>query len=340
MDVTLAHSIHNAFARLTQPIQGENKNNVIIGAVAATALGLVGFKLWMTGSSNEHHPNLSGKIVVITGGNTGIGYETAKEFALMGARVIILVRNEQKGQDAVAELKQSTGKSQIEYQLLRLDDLSSVRSSAQYLIQSLGGRKIDILVNNAGVMATPQGKTKEGYELQFGTNHLGHYALTVLLLNQDAITDGGRIITLSSNAHYKGIMEDLNFEKTPYNAWQAYSNSKLANVLFARELQERLFLKKSNIISVSLHPGAVRTELARHLGAMKVVFYPLSVFFKTPNQGAQTTLHCALSPDVFKHGGEYFDNCRQTKAHVATEENAPSRKLWELSERLTNISLD
>eukprot|EP01119_Soliformovum_irregulare_P017993 TRINITY_DN543_c0_g1_i1.p1 TRINITY_DN543_c0_g1~~TRINITY_DN543_c0_g1_i1.p1 ORF type:complete len:345 (+),score=87.80 TRINITY_DN543_c0_g1_i1:118-1152(+) len=344
MDVTLAHSIHNAFSRFSQPYHGENRNFVIAGTAVAVGASLIGIKLFMKGRSNQNRPNLSGKIALVTGASLGgIGYETAKELALLGARVIITVRDQKKGMDAVAALKKATNKSDIDYVIMALDDLSSVRSTVKFLEQTLGDRKIDLLINNAGVMACPLGRTKDGFETQFGTNHIGHYAFTVLLLNANLIANTGRIITVSSMASLRGKLDltDPSWTKKPYSSWQAYSDSKLHNVLFARELQERLLQRKSDIISVSLHPGAVNTDLGRHLGwAWATLAQPLRFFFKSANDGAQTTLHCATTPDLYKYGGEYFDNCGPATPHPAASENAPSRKLWELTENWTNIRLN
>lgn len=206
-------------------------------------------------------PDQSGRTAVITGANTGLGFETAKALAEKGAHVVIAVRNTSKGDEAAARI---TGN--VEVQELDLTSLASIHAAAEALRTRFD--TIDLLINNAGVMTTPKGTTKDGFELQFGTNHLGHFALTGLLLDKLLDVDGARIVTVSSNGHKMGgaiHWDDLQWERR-YSRMGAYTQSKLANLLFTYELQRRL-APRGKTIAVAAHPGTSNTELARNLPA-------------------------------------------------------------------------
>ena len=205
---------------------------------------------------------LDGKTAIITGANTGCGLETAVDFAQRNGRVILACRNRERGEAAVAEVKKRTGNNNVVFMQLDLASLDSVRSfSASVLAQE---PRIDILVNNAGVMACPYSKTADGFEMQFGVNHLGHFLLTNLLLERMKKAPAARIVNVSSMGHQWGKInfDALNPPPEKYSSWGAYMQSKLANILFTRSLAKRL--QGTKVTANSLHPGAVKTELARH----------------------------------------------------------------------------
>ena len=214
----------------------------------------------------EDMPDLSGRVAAVTGANSGIGFETARGLARKGAHVVLASRDEAKGTAAMRELQSELPQASLELMTLDLADLSSVRSFAEAYLSSHD--RLDILVNNAGVMAIPYRETADGFEMQFGTNHLGHFALTGLLLPVILDTPGARVVTVSSGLHRMGKIElgDLHGEsglqgKADYSKRGAYANSKLANLLFAFELQRRLDAVGSDVRSVAAHPGYAATNL-------------------------------------------------------------------------------
>lgn len=200
--------------------------------------------------------------------------------------------------------------------------------------------QLHILINNAGIMWTPaKWETKEGIEMQFGVNHIGHFLLTNLLLDTLKASAPSRIVIVSSLAHtFTNALrkEDINWDKS-YNKYEAYAQSKLANVLMARELSKRL--QGSNVTVNSLHPGAVNTELARDAPCLKIFAYPITFIIKTPKSGAQTTLTVALDPALENVTGKYFDNCQIKKESVAAQNDDDALWLWNLSENLTKLSV-
>ena len=206
----------------------------------------------MSGFTTADIPDLTGLTAIVTGASSGIGLETAKALTAHGARVVLAVRDAARGDKAAATLP---GPGPHEVRLLDLASLDSVRAFAA----DWQAQPVDLLINNAGVMIPPLGRTKDGFELQFGTNHLGHFALTNLLLPH--VT--GRVVTVSSNAHRFGRMgfDDLNWERKKYRAWRAYGQSKLANLLFTAELQRRLTEAGSKVLSMAAHPGYAATNL-------------------------------------------------------------------------------
>jgi retinol dehydrogenase-12 len=312
----------------------------ILGVVLGIALLLFLFRLWMQGPKCRSKVKLDGKIAVITGANTGIGKICAMDFSRRGAKVVILCRSTERGEAAAEEIRKET-KGEVIVHKMDLASLASVRACAEQLGNSL--EKIDILLNNAGVMTCPEMRTEEGFEMQIGTNHFGHFLLTNLLmplLKRGA--PGARIVNVSSLAHEQGRMnfDDINFEKTPYNAITAYGQSKLANVLFTRELARKG--EGSGVNAYSLHPGVINTDLGRHLkdtygacaGAMLVCFAPL---LKTPVAGAQTSLFCCLDESLAEKNGKYYSDCREKTPAPAARSDEDAKKLWELSEKLTNL---
>jgi len=298
--------------------------------------------------SRDQMPDLKGKVIVVTGGNSGLGYESVKAFAEKGATVILASRTLEKGETAKKELSVYAPKGNINVMQLDLMDLTSIKTFAQEF-KTLYNR-LDILLNNAGIMMTPYQLTKNGFESQFGTNHLGHFALTALLFDLIKNTKNSRVVTVSSIAHKKGEIDfnDLTYEDGKnYDSMKAYRRSKLANLLFTYELQRRLELQGLSIISVAAHPGVSPTNLARHLeGSFLFKLFELFAGFisHSPDKGALPQIRAAVDPDV-KGGAYYGPNgwmemkgdpvIVQSNKNAHNQENA--RKLWEVSEELTGV---
>lgn len=261
--------------------------------------------------------DLSGKTYVVTGGNSGIGAVTVGQLAKQGATVVLACRRPAEGERVRAELVAAGGRGVrgvIEVRALDLASLASVRAFAKELLASHGS--LQGLVNNAGVMNTPAGKTADGFETQFGTNHLGHFLLTELLLGALEKGAPSRVVNLSSCYHdvaqgRQGRIDfdDPSFERRAYDGWEAYAQSKLANLLHAKQLAKRLAGK--GITPVSVHPGWVRTNLVKSFMPVWAQNWVLRPFLRLsgmiePWEGAQTTLYALLSPEVPAHAGEYF----------------------------------
>ena len=293
-------------------------------------------------------PDQTGRTAVITGANTGLGYETAAALAAKGAQVVIAVRNLDKGKDAARRIKQATPGADVAVQELDLSSLDSVRSAADELRSTHD--VIDLLINNAGVMMTPKSTTKDGFELQFGTNHLGHFALTNLLLDRVVAAPGSRIVTVSSTGHRfaRGIrFDDLQWDRD-YSRVGAYGQAKLANLMFTYELQRRLSSNPrpgTDTIAVAAHPGGSNTELMRNLPvAIRGVGALLTPLFQGPDMGALPTLRAATDPGVL--GGQYFgpDGFAEQRGYpkivastTASHDFAAQRRLWAVSEELTKV---
>ena len=286
----------------------------------------------MTTSESIQIPDLSGRNVIVTGANSGIGRAAARRLAGAGARVTIAVRNTDKGRAAAASMPGET-----EVRELDLASLDSVRAFAA----GCNG-EIDLLINNAGVMIPPLSRTAEGFELQFGTNHLGHFALTNLLLEQVS----GRVVTVSSMAHRSGRIDfdDLNWERKPYSGWRAYGQSKLANLLFTSELQRRLTAAGSTVLATAAHPGYAATNLQFHSG--RRVFDLLSsvgnrLLAQDEDGGALPTLYAALEDipgDSYAGPGGFMEQRGAAKLvgrSAAAKDADVARRLWDVSEELT-----
>ena len=296
-------------------------------------------------------PNLAGRVAVVTGANSGIGLEAARELARKGAHVILAARSEQKGSEAVAALREELPAAKVELRLLDLADLGAVRAFAAAYRRDFS--TLDLLVNNAGVMAIPYRKTVDGLEMQLGTNHFGHFALTGLLLESLLAAPAARIVTVSSGAHRTGKMDfgNLNWENGGYNTWRAYGRSKLANLLFAFELQRRLTQTGARAISVAAHPGYTATNLQavgprmENSAWKEAVMRSMNAMVAQPGpMGALPTLYAATAPDV--QGGDYIgpDGLmemrgypRRVKATAAANSEADAAKLWARSEEITGV---
>jgi NAD(P)-dependent dehydrogenase (short-subunit alcohol dehydrogenase family) len=285
-------------------------------------------------------PDQSGRTAVVTGANSGIGWDTARALAAKGARVIVACRNEAKGRDAEERLRRRVPNAEVRFESLDLGSLASVRAFADKLGAAEG--RLDLLVNNAGVMMTPRGKTADGFETQLGTNHLGHFALTGLLLDRLRKAPAARVVNVSSLAHFPGRIDfdDLQAERS-YDPMRAYGQSKLANLLFTRELTRRFLAAGIPALSAAAHPGSTRTELQRHSRLMTAVVRLVS---QLPPQGALPSLYAATAPDV--RGGEYFGPSRmfgmlgppeRARSSPRSKDTATARRLWEVSEQLTGV---
>ncbi|XP_043843240.1 retinol dehydrogenase 12 [Dromiciops gliroides] len=277
---------------------------------------------------------LPGKVVVVTGANTGIGKETAKELARRGARVYIACRDVLKGESAASEIRAATKNQQVFVRKLDLSDTKSIRAFAEGFLAE--EKKLHILINNAGVMMCNYSKTADGFETQFGVNHLGHFLLTHLLLERLKESAPSRVVNLSSVVHHFGSIyfRDLQGEKY-YNRAFAYCHSKLANVLFTRELAYRL--KGTGVTAYAVHPGIVQSELVRHSVLLCLLWRLMTPFVKSTQQGAQTSLHCALAEGIESQSGRYFSDCRKAKVLPKARNNKTAKRLWDVSCELLGI---
>jgi len=289
-------------------------------------------------------PDQTGRVAVITGANTGLGYETAAALADHGARVVLAVRNLDKGKDAAARITAQSPHADVALQELDLTSLESVRAAAEQLRSAHD--RIDLLINNAGVMWTPKSTTKDGFELQFGTNHLGHFAFTGLLLDRLLPVAGSRVVTVSSMGHR--IRADIHFDdlqwERGYSRVGAYGQAKLANLLFTYELQRRL-APQGTTIAVAAHPGGSRTELIRNLPRWATAVLPIAEpLFQGADMGALPTLRAATDPGVL--GGQYYgpDGFGEQRGYpkvVASSAKSHDvdvqRRLWTVSEELTGV---
>lgn len=278
--------------------------------------------------------------MIVTGANTGIGKETAHELARRGGTVYLACRDMTKCEEARKAIVLDTKNRAV---FCRELDLASFQSIRNFVTRFKSEQsRLDVLINNAGVMRCPRGVTAEGFELQIGTNHMGHFLLTHLLLDYLKLSTPSRIVNVSSIAHTRGEINtaDLNSEKT-YDEARAYEQSKLANVLFTRELAKRL--DGTGVTVNALHPGLVDTEIMRHMGIFnsffaKIFVYPLVwPFLKTPVSGSQTSLFCALDPELAKVTGKYFADCRETPVAPQGEDDTMAKFLWKVSEKWCRI---
>ncbi|XP_036374681.1 retinol dehydrogenase 12-like [Megalops cyprinoides] len=279
---------------------------------------------------------LDGKTVLITGSNTGIGKETARDLAKRGARIIMACRDLGKAEAAQKELIEDSGNQNIVVKKLDLSDTKLIREFAEVINKE--EKQVNILINNAGVMMCPFSKTADGFEMQFGVNHLGHFLLTYLLLDLIRRSAPARILNVSSMAHTWGTinLDDINSEKR-YNDRRAYGQSKLANILFSRSLAKRL--EGTGVTVYALHPGIVQTELGRHLNTpLKVAYTIVKPFLKTPVQGAQTSIYCAVEPALENESGHYYSECAQATCSRTATDDEMAQKLWELSCQMLGIT--
>jgi NAD(P)-dependent dehydrogenase (short-subunit alcohol dehydrogenase family) len=295
-------------------------------------------------------PDQSGRVALVTGSNTGLGYETAKVLAQHGADVVMAVRDTAKGEAAAATIRTSAPKARIDVHALDLGSLDSVRTAAEELKTAYP--RIDLLINNAGVMYPPKSTTADGFELQFGTNHLGHFALTGLLLKNVLAVPNSRIVVVASMAHdiqAKIDFDDLQWERRKYSRVASYGQSKLANLMFAYALQRRLAANGEKTIALAAHPGISNTELMRHIpgGSSPLLVKAVGVVTNSPLMGALATLRAATDPAAV--GAQYYgpDGFRELRGHpvVVTSSRQShdvsiQERLWTVSEQLTGVTIE
>ena len=293
-------------------------------------------------------PDQTGRVAVITGSNTGLGFDTAKVLAARGATVVLACRDTAKADAAAERLRQMSTAATVAVEELNLGSLESVRNAAAAIGNSYPS--IDLLVNNAGVMYPPRETTADGFELQFGTNHLGHFALTGLLLGNLLPVRGSRVVVVASIAHKiraRIAFDDLQWERRRYQRVAAYGQSKLANLMFARELQRRLEAAGAPTIAVAAHPGMAATELTRHLpgGRLPGFTWLLGRALNTSEMGALPSLRAATDPGV--GGGQYYGPAgfaglrgypELSDSSAQSRDAETSRELWRVSEELTGVS--
>jgi NAD(P)-dependent dehydrogenase (short-subunit alcohol dehydrogenase family) len=293
-------------------------------------------------------PDQTGRVALVTGANTGLGFETARALAQHGAHVVMACRNSEKAADSEARINALSPSGSVEVLLTDMADLDSVAGSAAQFLAA--HHRLDLLINNAGIMAVPQATTAQGFEAQFGVNHLGHFALTALLLPMLVSSgDGSRVVNVSSNGHKMGKMDfdDLMATKK-YRPWTAYFQSKLANLLFTSELQRRLDAAGVATIAAAAHPGGSRTELADKstgrsaLNVLMKVTRPIAepLFSQSAAMGALPQLHAAVAPGVA--GNDYFgpDGFGEMKGHPKKVDRTDRAKSAEDAARLWDVSLE
>ncbi|CAH1261989.1 RDH12 [Branchiostoma lanceolatum] len=284
---------------------------------------------------------LDGKTVIITGANQGIGFETAKDLAGRGAKIILACRDLTRAQKAADGIKEKTKNENIIVHQLNLASLASVSSFAQKINET--EEQLNILINNAGVMAPPKSNTEDGFELQFGVNHLGPFLLTNLLMDLLKKSAPSRVVSVSSSLHKEGRVDfdDLPWEKREYVPFDAYGDSKIATIFFTRELARKL--EGTGVTTYSLHPGVIKTDLYQHLGTSMgwksgIINTFAKWFGKNLVQGAQTTIHCAVTEGLEEKSGQYFSDCAPKQPNSRARDDDVARRLWEVSEKLVGLS--
>jgi len=289
-------------------------------------------------------PDLTGRVAVITGSNAGLGFHIAADLAGAGARVIMACRNETKATEATHRIRTSAPRGTVETMTLDLADLASVRTFAEQLGATVD--RLDILGNNAGLMAIDESRTTDGFETQFGVNHLGHFALTGLVLPLLLATPGSRVVNHSSMGHRPGKIhiDDLMYERHRYSRWPAYFQSKLANLLFSLELQRRLWRAGASTIALTAHPGGSRTDLGvEGSGLLNKALRPIGGFGQSAARGALPFVRACVDPSA--RGGDFFGpryllfgSPRLETPTKRARDAAMAGRLWSASEELTGIA--
>ena len=282
--------------------------------------------------------SVAGKHILITGATAGIGTASAHSLAAAGAHLTLLARSKEKAEQVAKDVAANCGGERPEILIADFASLESVREAADWFIAS--GKPLDILLNNAGVVCTSRNETVDGYEETLAVNHLAPFLLTGILLPRLRESSAARIVNVSSGAH--GFCKDMGFDdlqaQQSYSTFKVYGRSKLANILFTRYLSARV--KDAGITVNCLHPGAVRTDLGAQNGGVlsKVLPLLLRPFFKTPEQGAATSVYLCSSGDVAQLSGEYFVNCKQAKTRPWAQDDTAAERLWQVSEELTGFT--
>ena len=308
-------------------------------AVISIALGAIMLltRRYFNGEVCYSKELLDGKTVIITGANTGLGKETAIDLAKRNAKVIIACRNVDRGKKAERDIRCLSKNKNVHFKFLDLASFASIRKFCSEVLAE--EPRLDILVNNAGIMGCPYWKTEDGFEMQFGVNHLGHFLLTNLLLDRIKKAPAGRIVVVSSFGHRR--VKEINFDDInstqSYEPLHAYGQSKLANNLFTIALHKRL--AGTNVTVNCLHPGLIYTELARYMNIpiwAKFLLMPIALLiFKSPWQGAQTTIYCAVDKELDGVSGLYFADCKKKQPAPQALDELAAEKLWALSVKLT-----
>ena len=286
---------------------------------------------------------LNGKTVIVTGGNTGIGKETAIDLASRGAKVIIGCRSNERGEKALIDIKKESGSKAVYLKLIDLSSFKSVRRFANSILESED--RLDILINNAGIFMAPFQKTEDGFESHFQVNHLGHFLLTQLLIDLLQKSAPSRIINVSARAHMWASTSDFDNlgKEEAYTNYVAYGLSKIANIAYTKELHMRY--NANNVTSYSLHPGVVETDIQRHLfeeypalrTISKILRPMIKIFMKNSKEGAQTTVCCAVEEGLEKFSGEYFSDCEVTTTTKDAQDDSFAKKLWDFSVQATEL---
>jgi NAD(P)-dependent dehydrogenase (short-subunit alcohol dehydrogenase family) len=292
----------------------------------------------------DNIPEQKGRIAVVTGASSGIGFEAARVLASKGAQVMIAVRSLEKGNAAADKIRRQNPNADVKVMELDLANLESVEKFAETFRNSYS--RLDLLINNAGVMIPPYSKTADGFELQFGTNHLGHFALTGALLELLTGTKDARVVNVASGAHNVGNLnfDDLQWEKRSYSSWRAYGDSKISNLYFTYELNKKLKENGLDTIAVAAHPGYTATELQRHVS---FIAFLNNFFAQDVSMGALPTLRAATEKNL--KGGEYFGpggfmemwgQPVEVQSNKLSKDEEIAKKLWEVSENLTGVKFD
>lgn len=280
--------------------------------------------------------DMSGKTCLVTGANSGIGKGTALELAAMGATVVMVCRDAVKGEEALNDIIVKTGNQNVSVMIADLASFESIREFASNFIES--HERLDVLINNAASVPTSRTETSDGFETQFGVNHLAPFLLTHLLLDLLKKSTPSRIVTVSSTLHHNATLDldDLQYEHHKYRTLEAYNRSKLANVLFTYELSRRL--EGTGVTANCLHPGVVRTALFRDLPFfLQPLLKIVGLFLLSPDRGAETSVYVATSPDIEGVTGEYFDKCAIARSSKASHDAECGKRLWDISAELTHI---
>ena len=307
-------------------------------AIGGAGFGLILLKRHFSGAKCHSKAQMTGKTVIVTGANTGIGKETAKELAKRGATVILACRDVVAGEEAAKDIRRNVKEGKLTVRHLDLASFESIRAFVEQVEEDVP--EVHVLVNNAAVYQCGYQTTKDGLEMQMGVNHFGHFLLTNLLKDKLAASAPSRVIILSSGLHKLGKIEfdNLNSERY-YSKKEAYRNTKLANSLFARELAKRWVDLK--VFVYALHPGMARTNLGRHVPfprILKVLLYPIAwLLVKSPWEACQTVVYCAVAEELEGVTGKYYGDCKEEPWPEIAMEPGTAKRLWEVSKKVTKL---
>ncbi|KAK6635632.1 hypothetical protein RUM44_000886 [Polyplax serrata] len=314
---------------------------LLISVVTTSTCGIYLLRDSFRGTPYQETVTCEGKVAIVTGGNSGIGKETAKDLAKRGAKVYLLCRDMERCRKARKEIVLATRNRQVFARECDLGSLSSVRKFTEQFLKEQ--TRLDILVNNAGVWRVPYGKTKDGFEVHLGVNHMGHFFLTNLLLDLLKKSSPSRIINVSAASHAKGKIntEDLNSDNK-YSEMEAYNQSKLANMLFSKELSERL--KGTGVTANSVNPGYTSTGLYKlqsnswSASFIQMLLQPIFwIFLRSPIGGAQSVIYAAIAPELENVTGKYFVDCHEEEVAPQAKDDYTAKWLWAVSEKWTRL---